>query len=134
MALQPATDWLSSAQQTLASVALPPSAVELPRGAAPIQWPELGEVGTQTPCGNLNYAEDETLDLRMELGRAHLDPDEAAKLRKGAVVPLDKAAGALVELYAGDQLIGRGEALALDGQMAFRVVELFGHKDVRECR
>ena len=67
---------------------------------------------------------DETLDLRIELGRTYVCRDEVQKLRAGAVVPLDNAAGDLVDLYAGGQLIARGEVLTLDGNLGVRVVEL----------
>ncbi len=119
MAFEQATDWL---------------AVDLPRGAAPVHWDELGDVTAMAPAVGPAHARGETLELRVELGRTHLDARQAAELRKGSVVPLDTAAGTLVDLYAGDRPIGRGEPLVLDGRLAFRVAELFGEGEQRECR
>ncbi len=64
------------------------------------------------------------VDLRIELGRTQIDPTEAAGLRKGAIMPLGSAAGSLVDVYAGKQRIARGEAVALDGKLAVRIVEV----------
>ena len=72
----------------------------------------------------LGIAGDETLDLRIELGRTQIRRDEALKLRTGAVIPLDGAANEPVSLLAGGRLVARGELLVLDGKLGVRVVEV----------
>ncbi len=134
MAFEQATDWLTAAQHTLASISLPSATGEVPSGAETIQWGELGKTETAVPPNSLASAESEMLQLRMELGRARLDREAAVRLRKGSIVPLDMEADALVEIYAGDRRIARAEPLMLDGHLAFRVVELSGQKEVRQCR
>lgn len=64
------------------------------------------------------------IDLRIELGRAHLDPNELHRLRPGTVISLDSLAAAPVDIYAGGRLIGRGETVVHDGCVAVRVVEI----------
>ena len=108
---------LTAAEQALASIPLPPADR---RAAARGESRSVGGVGRQ-PGDNAEPAarrpsRDETLDLRIELGRTHIGRDEVRKLRTGSVVPLDNAAGDPVDLYAGGRLIARGEVLVLDGK------------------
>jgi flagellar motor switch protein FliN/FliY len=67
---------------------------------------------------------DVELDLRIELGRTHLELEEVLKLRKGSVVTLDKLAGDPVDVYVNGRLIARGEVLVLNDNFCIRVAEL----------
>jgi flagellar motor switch protein FliN len=68
------------------------------------------------------------LDLRIELGRTHLQPDEVQQLRSGSVVSLDGPLGDPAAIYADGQLIGRGEIVVVDGKIGVRVTELIQPK------
>ena len=125
MAIGHATDLLAAAEQALASIPLPLPTSELPSGAQPIRWEELDGTHAIAPADGLSHCPDKTLELRLELGRTRVAQHEQAKLRTGCVVPLDNRVGDLLELYAGDRMIGRGEPLVLDGKLGIRVVELF---------
>jgi flagellar motor switch protein FliN len=114
---QTTNTWMA-ADQAGSAFPLPPSG-SLPAGATPVQWDELDGTPAVTPTAGQT-----TLDLRIELGRTHIQRNEVVKLRAGAVIPLDRAAGDPVDLYAGGRLIARGELLALEGSIAVRVVEV----------
>lgn len=74
-------------------------------------------------AGSFNFVAAE-LELKIELGRTQLYHDELAKLRRGAVVSLDKPAAAPVDVLAGGRLIARGEVVVLDGRLCVRVAEV----------
>ena len=75
--------------------------------------------------GNYEADDREQLDLRIELGRTRLLPEDVQKLRSGSVVSLDGPIGEPAAIYAAGRLIGRGEVVAIDGKIGVRVVELF---------
>jgi flagellar motor switch protein FliN len=71
------------------------------------------------------------VELRIELGRTHLPPEEVQTLRSGAVVSLAGQLGEPAAIYAGDQLFGRGEVVVIDGKIGVRIVELAGNEVTR---
>ncbi len=99
-------------------------AMNMPTAAGPIPWEEFAEGSAKTPLHRLRTFSRDTVDLRIELGHACLDRDEASKLRTGAVVPLDNSAYDPVAVYADGELIARGELLEVDGKYGVRVVEI----------
>ena len=72
----------------------------------------------------LDLLNDVELDLKIELGRTNMYLEDVLKLRKGAVVPLDKLAGDPVDIYVNGRLIARGEVLVLNDNFCVRVAEL----------
>lgn len=63
--------------------------------------------------------------LELVLGRGRLHP-----WRPSAVVPLDQAAEAPLEVWCEGRLIARGEAVVVEGKLALRVTErLDGRKE-----
>ena len=96
-----------------------PYVTDLPTTAGPI-----AAVIPLPPSAGRNALDKETIDLRIELGRAYIGRDEVRRLRTGSVVPLDSAVGDLVELYAGGRLIARGETIVLDGNLGVRVADV----------
>jgi flagellar motor switch protein FliN/FliY len=64
------------------------------------------------------------LDLRIELGRAHLEPGEIAKLTSGSMVTLEKLSGDPVDVYVNDRLVARGQLLVLNDKFCVRITEL----------
>ena len=102
------------------------TAQTLPQVANPIQWEEFGESPATTPIGRpiAKAIRRGTLDLRIELGRARIDCNEARRLRTGAIVPLENSAYDPVAIYADGKLIARGEILEVEGKYGVRVVEI----------
>jgi flagellar motor switch/type III secretory pathway protein FliN len=68
----------------------------------------------------------QTEELRIELGRTVLAFKALYELPENALIVLDAHEEQLVDLYAGDRRLAKGEILCLDGQICFRVVELVG--------
>ena len=97
---------------------------EIPAGASSYRLPEFSPAAPATEAASLDLVRDVELDLKIELGRTQMYLEDVLKLRKGAVVPLDKLAGDPVDLYVNGRLIARGEVLVLDDNFCVRVTEL----------
>jgi len=72
----------------------------------------------------LDLLRDVELDLRIELGRTEMFLEDVLKLRRGAVVALDKMAGDPVDVYVNGRLVARGEVLVMNDNFCVRVAEL----------
>ncbi len=114
---------LRQAEQALASIGAPSSG-ELPPGVSAFRLEELKGAPASTEAASFDLIRDVELDLRIELGRTHMYLEDVLKLRKGAVVPLDKMAGEPVDIYVNGRLIARGEVLVLNDNFCVRVAEL----------
>ncbi|MDI9443202.1 MAG: flagellar motor switch protein FliN, partial [Planctomycetota bacterium] len=77
-----------------------------------------------TETATLDLLSDVELDLKIELGRTKMYLEDVLRLRKGAVVALDKLAGDPVDIYVNGRLIARGEVLVLNDNFCVRVAEL----------
>lgn len=96
---------------------------DLPLGAKPFELADLSSFPSSSEAA-LPLMRDVQHDLRIELGRTHMHLEEVLKLKKGAVVPLDKLAGDPVDVYVSGRLIARGEVLELNDKFCVRVTEL----------
>jgi flagellar motor switch protein FliN/FliY len=114
---------LNQAEQALESINAA-SANELPQGVASFRLEEFSSSAACSENVTLNSIRDVELDLKIELGRTHMYLEDVLKLRKGAVVPLDKLAGDPVDIYVNGRLIARGEVLVLNDNFCVRVAEL----------
>jgi flagellar motor switch protein FliN len=70
----------------------------------------------------------EQVELRIELGRTRLQPDDVRELRSGSVVVLDGPLGEPAAIYAAGQRIGRGDVVVVNGRIGVRVTELTPEK------
>ena len=113
---------LNQAEQALASVSGQPG--EMPPGVSAFEFKDFGGVPASTEIATLDLVRDVELDLRIELGRTHMHLEEVLKLKKGAVVPLDKLAGDPVDIFVNGRLVARGEVLVLNDNFCVRVAEL----------
>jgi flagellar motor switch protein FliN/FliY len=113
---------LQQAQAALASVDAPVEE-HLP-GLSQYQFEEFTGAAASRDSATLDLLRDVDLDLRIELGRTNMYLEEVLKLRKGAVVPLDKLAGDPVDIYVNGRLIARGEVLVLNDNFCVRIAEL----------
>lgn len=118
---------LDQAEQALASVDSPRR--DSPPGLAPLQLPELRGGSAGVAPATLELIRDVELDLKIELGRTQMHLEDVLKLRKGAVVPLDKLAGDPVDIYVNGRLIARGEVLVLNDNFCVRVNELLAAQE-----
>jgi flagellar motor switch protein FliN/FliY len=65
-----------------------------------------------------------SLELSAELGRRTLRLADVLKLGNGAVVELDRRAGAPIDLSVNGRLIARGEIVAVDERFGVRITEI----------
>jgi flagellar motor switch protein FliN len=114
---------LAQAEQALESVETVGQG-DLPPGVRSFHLEELAGAPPSEEAATLDLVRDVELDLRIELGRTHMYLEDVLKLRRGAVVPLDKLAGDPVDIYVNDRLIARGEVLVLNENFCVRVAEL----------
>jgi flagellar motor switch protein FliN/FliY len=113
---------LHQAEMALASIESPNA--QIPPGVAPFQFREFARAAASTEKATLDLLNDVELDLTIELGRTHMYLEDVLKLKKGAVVPLDKLAGDPVDIYVNGRLVARGEVLVLNDNFCVRVAEL----------
>ena len=65
-----------------------------------------------------------------ELGSTTLAIDEILKLSKGSVIDLQKPAGESVELFINNKIIGKGEVMVYEKNLAVRINEILDSKSV----
>lgn len=122
-AAKSAESQLNKAEKALASVDAP--SAELPPGMKPFEFRSLSGRAPNTDAATLELLRDVQLDLKIELGRTHMQLEEVLQLKTGAVVTLDKLAGDPVDIYVNGRLIARGEVLVMNDNFCVRVAELF---------
>ena len=113
---------LSQAEAALASVTNPND--NLPESIAQFQLHDFAGSPASSESATLDLVRDVQLDMKIELGRTHMYLEDVLRLRKGAVVPLDKLAGDPVDIFVNGRLIARGEILVLNDNFCVRVAEL----------
>jgi flagellar motor switch protein FliN/FliY len=114
---------LAQAEQAIASVDQPVDPAVA--GISPFQ---LRDVRSSAPASGekatIELFKDVDLDVRIELGRTQMYLEDVLKLRRGAVVPLEKMAGDPVDIFVNGRLIARGEVLVMNDNFCIRVAEL----------
>lgn len=103
---------------------------DLPVGVSSFRLDEFHGSPATTESATIDLIRDVELDLKIELGRTNMYLEDVLKLRKGAVVPLDKLAGDPVDIYVNGRLIARGEVLVLNDTFCVRVAELIAGANV----
>ena len=59
-----------------------------------------------------------------DLGRVDMTLREILKLEKGSVIDLKKAAGESVDVYVNERIIGKGEVMVYEKNLAIRLNEV----------
>ena len=120
---------LNQAEQALASVDHPTDPALSSLSPFPLRdftgTPASGEKAT------LELLRDVDLNLRIELGRTQMYLEDVLKLKRGAVVSLDKLAGDPVDVYVNGRLIARGEVLVMNDNFCIRVAELLAGDEAK---
>ena len=90
--------------------------------------PELHDLGNPAARPSLRTGLDLLRDVSMEvtaqIGSTRMTISELLSLNEGAVVELDRAAGAPADLLVNGHLIARGEVVVIDENFALRIVEI----------
>jgi flagellar motor switch protein FliN/FliY len=113
---------LNEAQAALSAMDEP--AAPLPPGVKPFEFKSFAGMSPANETASLDLLRDVQLDLKIELGRTHMQLEDVLRLQQGSVVTLDKLAGDPVDIYANGRLIARGEVLVLNDNFCVRVAEL----------
>jgi flagellar motor switch protein FliN len=80
---------------------------------------------TSTPP-NLEMLLDVRVQLSIELGTCQMRMRDVLQLNPGAIVKLDQAAQAPVDLFANHKRIARGEVVVADDCYGIKITELMG--------
>jgi len=75
---------------------------------------------------NLSILTDINLDLVVELGRSEMLFSQLLKLTKGSAIELERQCNEPVDLYAHNQLIAKGEVVAIDDCFGLKITEILG--------
>lgn len=97
-----------------------PEATDLP----PLDRPDLPDLGAGTPAGEareLRLLQEVQVELAVELGRVKLPLRDLLSLGPGAVLELDRAADAPVDVLVNGCLVAKGEVVVIDGEFGVRV-------------
>ncbi len=97
-----------------------PEATDLPA----LDRPDLPDLGPGTPAGEareLRLLAEVQVELAVELGRVKLPLRDLLALGPGAVLELDRAADAPVDVLVNGCLVARGEVVVIDGEFGVRV-------------
>lgn len=98
-----------------------PDATDLPELARP-DLPDLGEgLPSSGDTRDLRLLAEVQVELAVELGRVKLPLRDLLSLAPGAVLELDRAADAPVDVLVNGCLVARGEVVVIDGQFGVRV-------------
>jgi flagellar motor switch protein FliN/FliY len=74
---------------------------------------------------------DVEMGVTAELGRCHMTVRDLMALTPGAVIDLDRAAGAPVDVLVNGTLIARGEVVVMDEEFGIRISELMNGASTR---
>ncbi len=64
------------------------------------------------------------VELVSELGSISMTVKDFMKLKKGSVINLEKPAGESIELYINKKIVGKGEVIVFEENLAVRINEI----------
>ncbi|MCE2811760.1 MAG: FliM/FliN family flagellar motor C-terminal domain-containing protein [Planctomycetaceae bacterium] len=73
--------------------------------------------------------EDQSQELRIEVGKLQILPEDLYVLRGEVLLLLDTPEQQLADLYVDQHRLAKGEVLCLEGRICFRVVEIVDPKE-----
>jgi flagellar motor switch protein FliN/FliY len=77
-----------------------------------------------TTADRLDLLRSVEMEATAELGRTRMTVDQLLSLRNGAVVELDRPAGAAADLYVNGRLIAHGEVVVVDENYGLRITSV----------
>jgi flagellar motor switch protein FliN/FliY len=84
------------------------------------------EVPLHAAARGLDLLHDVEMEVTAELGRTRMSVRELLSIAPGAVVELDRAAGAPTDLLVNGRLIARGEVVVVEENFGLRITEIIG--------
>jgi len=73
---------------------------------------------------NYNGLLDMEIIFEADLGRVDMTLKDILKLEKGSVIDLQKAAGESVDVYINSRIVGKGEVMVYEKNLAIRLNEV----------
>jgi flagellar motor switch protein FliN/FliY len=73
---------------------------------------------------DLDLILDIPLEVRVELGQVKILVNELLQLGQGSVIDLKKPVGEQMDIFIGDKLIARGEAVVADDKLGIRLTDI----------
>ena len=73
---------------------------------------------------NYDKLTDIGVELVSELGSVAMSVKDFMKLKKGSVINLEKPAGESIELYINNKIVGKGEVIVFEENLAVRINEI----------
>jgi flagellar motor switch protein FliN/FliY len=92
--------------------------------AAPVFQALVGVDKADVEVRRMHLLRDVEMGVSVELGRTRMTVRELLALAPGAIVELDKPAGAPVDLLVNGTLMARGEVVVIDEEFAVRISEI----------
>jgi flagellar motor switch protein FliN/FliY len=80
----------------------------------------------------VSFVGDVMITVAVELGRVELSIRELLALKKGSVIELEKLAGEALDLYANNNLVGRGEGVVVNDKFGVRVTQVVSPEGINE--
>lgn len=126
-------------RESAASLFADPETVvfELTAGAVPGGWfgvrirengvvgqPVTPVVASSIPAGNLGRINNVEMTLTVEIGRTRMSVRDVLGMEPGAVVELDRSAGAPADVLLNGRLIAHGEVVVVDQDYAVRITKI----------
>lgn len=100
-----------------------------PMNTSANQRPESDMAESEVDNSRLQMFLDVDLDVAVEIGRARLSLEQVLALEEGSSIPLNKAAGDLLDVYVNGRLVARGEAVVVGDQLGLRIVEVMSRAE-----
>jgi flagellar motor switch protein FliN/FliY len=95
-----------------------------PAAASQVFQPLAGGEFETVQVRRMHLLHDVEMGVSVELGRTRMTVRELLALSPGAIVELNKAAGAPVDLLVNGTLMARGEVVVVDEEFAIRISEI----------
>ena len=96
---------------------------------APASYSELGPGGGAGAPRDLRMISDIPLSVTVELGRTTMKVRDLLALHEGAVVELDRAPGATVDIVVNGKVVARGDVVVVDEDFGVRITEVVDEGD-----
>ncbi|MFO7299365.1 MAG: flagellar motor switch protein FliN [Actinomycetes bacterium] len=87
-------------------------------------FPELGNGAGTGALRDVDVLGDVRLEVTVELGRIQMKVRDLLALQEGAVVDLDRTAGAAVDVVVNGTLVARGDVVVVDDELGVRITEV----------
>jgi flagellar motor switch protein FliN/FliY len=114
---------LIAGDTTVAALAVTITQVDVSDGAVPDYDDERSPFGETAP----RVLADVEMGVTAELGRCQMSVRELLSITPGAVIDLDRAAGAPVDVLVNGTLIARGEVVIIEEEFGIRISEILAN-------